>query len=493
MTEHLGQAGRADGTGAGRSPWADPFFWLAVALGLFLRIQLLVEHPYSRARGDEALHYVLGVLVANFGTGHLGHWAPGYDALLGAIFAIAGPDPVHAHIVHIALSMGTVAVVFRMAWGLAGRRAARIACVMAAVYPTLVMFSHYFFSENLYLLLLSAAVYLFHRNPQGPSRAEWVSSGVLFGLSALTRSLGVWFFPCWAVWEFFRGRRQIAACVLKTFAVAMLMVVPWTIRNAVKYDGFLLVDGTLGRTAYLAYSLTEIPIGDPSPELPDPGAERVREPCPAVYVTDWDDLPPVPELAKLLPQRFIRRLLPNSSSAGRLRKAKDRATLDLIARQECELAAAGQFVAQNPGAAFWNTVRRAYSYWGPNSFFLRSVYRDDYPGPYLGQERYEPYKRIFAVWFILLMLAGLLAFGQRDAPRVVEWTGLFTLFCTAIHAVSVAQTRYRLPLIPFIIVLASAWLARPHLPEGRGRRIVIALVGAGFVALAVHYYYTELP
>ena len=234
----------------------DPWLWAILAVALAPRLWLLTLYPHARGFGDETHHYANGVLISHFGTGLIGHWGPAYDTMLGAIFRLLGPDPAAARAVQVLLSVVTVWLVYRLAFAMAGRRAARIAGALAALDPTFIAYSQFFLSETLYAAILTGAFYALQRRPAGPNRRDLLVAGLLFGFSALTRSLILWFFPIWIAWEWAHGRREKVREVALVLAVAGAVVLPWTLRNAVKYGDFLLVDATLGRTAYLAYSRT---------------------------------------------------------------------------------------------------------------------------------------------------------------------------------------------------------------------------------------------
>ena len=87
----------------------------------------------------------------------------------------------------------------------------------------------------------------------------------------------------------------------------------------------------------------------------------------------------------------------------------------------------------------------------------------------------------------------ILAFGRRELPYFTRWSGLFLLYYTAIHMLAVAFSRYRLPVMPIVIVLASQWFAQPRLPEGRVRWIAVSAALAGFSLLSAIYLRVHLP
>ena len=134
-----------------------------------------------------------------------------------------------------------------------GRGAGRIAALLCALQPGLAAYSHYIYSETLFTALLTGAAYLWYRSPR-PGRSAAVGAGVLFGLAALTRSVAFYFLPVWLGWLVLRRRWSELRRVALLAGVTLAVVLPWTIRNALVFHDFILIDGTLGRTAWWAYN-----------------------------------------------------------------------------------------------------------------------------------------------------------------------------------------------------------------------------------------------
>jgi hypothetical protein len=166
---------------------------------------------------------------------------------------------------------------------------------------------------------------------------------------------------------------------------------------------------------------------------------------------------------------------------------------DHAARQRCELARAADFAVANPGILVVQMLRRFYDFWGPNSFLLRYVHDGAYRGGPLAAEHYRWVKWIFLAGYLPLIAAAILACGRRAQPAFVRWSGLFLCYYTAIHMLAVAFSRYRLPVMPLVVVLASLWLADPRLPEGRLRQAAVGTAIAGFGLLSALYLGVHLP
>jgi hypothetical protein len=266
--------------------------------------------------------------------------------------------------------------------------------------------------------------------------------------------------------------------------LALLTILPWTIRNAVRYDGFLLVDGTMSTTLYVAYyaKLFNMDLGFEDWRV-GPGP---RPKC---------DYPAVPDLEPLPSAREIRQLFPPGTKLpySRLPEIRGYSTRDFPAAQRCEARLALRFALANPGVVASYYVRRIYAFWGPNSFLLRGVHRGRYDGGWLDRSHYAAVRNVFLAFYGLVIGTAILSFALRPLPRAVELFGVASVLFTALHVLAVAWSRYRFPLMPMAVIAGSLWLASPRLPAGRIGRFVVPATLVGFAALSVHYVATRLP
>jgi 4-amino-4-deoxy-L-arabinose transferase-like glycosyltransferase len=480
------------GSGARRALVAalDPWLVGALALGLLLRAGLVLRYPSVALWHDETLHYVMSVVAANVDAPVLGHWPPAYEVFLGALFRLAGPELSAARWAQVGLSTLSIACVYGIAARAGGRRAARIAGLACAVHPSLVAYSHYLYSETLFIALLAASVWLYFRCCEPPRRSGLVGAGVLFGLAALTRSTALYFLPVWLAWLAWRRREELPRAALFALA-ALAAVLPWTLRNAVVLGELMPVDGAVGRTVWWAYN--------EAPYRVDLGTSRIaavrnREECRTGPAPRHAALPTVPELRQLfppdpeLPPGVAGRLTFDIALVRNVFAARD-----FGAFNRCELANAWRFVRERPGTALARVGLRVYDFWAPTSFLLRSVAWKSYPGGPLGASAYPLQKWVVVASHVALVLLALAALGRRWHSPVVDWMVLFGVFYVGFHALAVAASRYRLPLEPFLIVLAALWLAQPGPPETRARALGVAGAAGAFLLLCAHYLATLLP
>ena len=483
----------SDGVERDRGGPRDPVLWAALASAFALRSAVLWVYPEIGMRGTEVLHYVLGVLVVHFGSGVITFWGPAYEGFLAGVFAVAGPEPHAARWVQVLVSSATVGFVYGIARSAGGTRAARIAAIICALYPSLIAYSHYLFSETLYILFLCSAVYAFSRGPN--VRGSAIASGILFGLASLTRSLPIFFLPLWAGWALVRGRPAEARRVGIVLALALAVVFPWTLRNAERYQAFQLIDPTIGSTAFLAFNTTGFNRDLGFGGTRRGGLERMpeRRRCTEIQLEGEPRLPRILDLRELFPKRADSWTRYKDGLWYTISHARRVARVDVRRQAACEIQQATRFATRHPEVIASNLVKRTYWFWGPNSYLLRHVIDGVYPGGPLGASTYRFWKFCFLAFYASLLASATLAFGMRPLSPLVGWIGLFLSYYSLAHALALAYSRYRIPLMPFLIIAAATWLAKPRLPSGRARRIVVgfALIACAF--LGTMYVTHRLP
>jgi 4-amino-4-deoxy-L-arabinose transferase-like glycosyltransferase len=172
--------------------------------------------------------------------------APGYAAFLALVGAggeVARSVPASVKIAQSLTGAAGVFLVGVLASRVAGAHAARAAALLAALYPPLVWTAAYALSEALFWPLGLAVALLFGRVRSRPGAA--LACGLVCGAAVLVRPALLLFVPLAAAW-LIRHRRAAAAGAL-ALGVA-LVVLPWTVRNYVHHDRFMLVASDGGVT-----------------------------------------------------------------------------------------------------------------------------------------------------------------------------------------------------------------------------------------------------
>ena len=398
------------------------FVVAALALALVLRLGVIAaDRNYQPLNDSQHYDLIASSLAGGHGFGNavlLGasgptaYRAPLYPAALAAVYVVFGEHSWTAGRVENAfIGVALVALLALVATQLWGRRVGAVALAIAAVHPTLMLFGSGLQLEPLLacLVVASIAAALQHRRTR---QLQWlIASGVLIGLTALTRETGLLLIPVVALLVWDRSRRPSLAALrapLLVALLALLTIAPWTIRNAVRLHTFVPVSTSGGYT--LAGTYNDTSLHDPQ--------------NPGIWIPDERD----PTLRQLILDRL----------------PYDEATLDKTLR-----SAALDFIRAHPAAVpktmFWNALRL---------FDLAG------PGHAEFYAQYVPYPRrlttvsVYASWIVgLVAIAGIAMGAARKTPFAV-W--LFPLLAIVFLSFVSGEIRYRASIEPFTVLLAAA-------------------------------------
>jgi 4-amino-4-deoxy-L-arabinose transferase-like glycosyltransferase len=434
---------------------------LVIALVLRVGLALAIHHSYvpkndaanfdSIARSLSSGHGFGKALVPP-SVGKTAFRAPLYPLVLAAAYLVFGHSPTVGLLQNAVIGVWLVAMIGVVASLLWGRRVALVALVVAALHPTLMLFGTSLQLEPMLaaLALAALAAALQYRRTQGQTR--WlVAAGVLVGLAILTREVGIALLPpvAWLIWTTNRRpetqsrRRSLRPLAAPAAAVVLsvLVVAPWTIRNAVELHAFVPVTTTGGIGLAGTYNQTSYN----------------NTTYPAIWVPAYYD-PAINRTILANPDR----------SEVQLDKEYRRAAIDFVKNHPGYL----------PKVLFWNTVRM---------FDFRGSADAVFTAQYIPYPHSLTVLSVFASYVLeLLAVAALFLPMTRRAPKSV-W--LFPVLACLIILVLSGNIRYRASIEPFTVLLASVTLARILAWYGVGSRSrrttgdsVVASVSAGGTA-----------
>jgi hypothetical protein len=239
---------------------------LAIAVvALVVRVAFtLVVDPQVAEVSDAGAYHLLGAHLAD-GQGYirpfdrtlLGEVRPTaeYPPLLPAVLAVAGLVGVDGvdgqQLVLCLLGTGTVVVVGLLGRRVGGPTVGLVAAAIAACYPMLFQSDAVLMPETPFALLVATSLLLAHRAAAAPSTGRFLVAGAVTGLAALTRAEALLLAPLLFVPLALRlpgeTTRRRLLLGLGGVAGALMVVAPWTVRNAIRFDGALVpVSNNLG-------------------------------------------------------------------------------------------------------------------------------------------------------------------------------------------------------------------------------------------------------
>jgi 4-amino-4-deoxy-L-arabinose transferase-like glycosyltransferase len=171
------------------------------------------------------------------------HYPVGYSALLALVYRVFGSGLMVAPLVNAVVGTLLVVVAHRLARHALSEPRARLAAGLVALHPGLISYSAAVMTEQLAALLVLATLWGFVALRRG-----WVAAlggGALLGLSVLVRPATLLLGPVLVAVRRGPFPKALAAAAGAT-AVAVLVVLPWTLRNCRTMDGCAFVSTNAG-------------------------------------------------------------------------------------------------------------------------------------------------------------------------------------------------------------------------------------------------------
>jgi len=385
-------------------------------------------------------------------------WPPGYPFFLSQCLALLEERGILlAKLIQVLASASIGMSTMLIARHVFGARAARLAGAIWCIYLPLIGFTHTLWTETLFLAFFLPGVLLLLPLLDGdehPAAARRIlSAGICFAAALYLKQALLLLIPVVACVLFLRsgtglGRRLWPASLF--LLAAAVPVLPWTLRNAEVYGRLVPMGSTLGENAFRGLnarytSFDTVLVGA------DMRADGASPPRPRAGLTEA----PAPgwERAEEIPN-----------------------TID---RQGAGLERGIEFARAHPAWLARSRVQKLADWVAPLSFFLRHQALGGYADTGLGQ---PVVRRMTVIWAVVLPMF-VLAFAVIGAARIprrgagILFGALFSYFLLTAFVVS--MSRFRMPIIPFCIVLAAGAmgkrpLTRP-LPIAIGLSLLLAL------------------
>jgi 4-amino-4-deoxy-L-arabinose transferase-like glycosyltransferase len=393
-------------------------------LALGLRFLFLAAEPEARIVGDEATWTAWGREIASPevhfspAASRILFYPPGYPYFIAVGWGLFG-SLAAVRVLQVLVSALLVPAIGRLGARLWNERAGSLAACFTAAYPDLVWFTTHFWAETLFLTLVFWGLERLVAARQEGRRDAALLAGLLWGAAALTREPALYFVPLGALWLGLEAARRRAALafVLAAFAT----VVPWTLRNRIVYDAFVPVS---------TFGPFNLWLGN-TPET--------REEVYAEYAR--------------VPGRI-----------AKYRYTQERALEAIRARQ--------------PWWIFEKLRSELPRFFEADSQALAHLRRGAYgavPAAVLA---------LATLVFVLPYLASLALFVRglaraplgRDAALLLAFAGYYVL----LHVAALGFARFRLPIVPVLLLFGAAAFATPAVSSAR-RRAVAAAAGLGLV------------
>ena len=417
------------------SPLARRSLWLLLGVVLCVHLGVVLASRNGIVRDDASSYVLLGHNLAG-GYGYVftpgdtpTSWrAPGYPVYLASIFWLSGGSLKAAKIMHAFTWVLTALLIYLLGCRLIGERAALLGAGLVGLYPEFVGFTGLLWSENLYIGLFVATllVLLWAVPDHGPWYAVLLAGGLL-GASTLTRSTSVILFPVLGFMALHSTNRMAALWrVVLVCALALVIIGAWAVRNTQLHGRFILVESNAGFNLYVGNN----------PKTPVPFAFKMLHHI-------QDDV------------RYLE--LTSGRTEGERNVALTRAALE--------------YIKTHPGREIALMIGKLIDFWLPDFFIARNV-----KSGALGLERANMWLPVLALTAGCFLVCSLAA--MRDALRnrhdfATQLIIVTLILYTAPHLLVYGASRYHLPLMPLVLLLAAREITRWR--EGRRMRLRLAM------------------
>jgi 4-amino-4-deoxy-L-arabinose transferase-like glycosyltransferase len=341
-------------------------------------------------------------------------WPPGYPIMLSVVYKFTGDSLVAAKLANVLFGALTAALTFLIGRRLFGLRPGIIAGIAVACWPTHILFTAVTMSEVYFTFLLALVMYLtvlWTVDEERPHPAQLIVLGFVTGVAALTRGelavFPVAFFLLFLVLR--RTWRTAGQWTLLIILGMAIVFVPWTIRNRVQMDAWIIGTTGVGRAFHQGHN----PEADGGPSL-----------FPTLLLEDeYQDLP--------------------------------RAEREVKSSQEAQRRAL-EWAVRHPLEEFHLFFNR-----------LHLMYRDDQSGiewvqsnkPTFGTHGAERLAIVSNAYYGLLMalaIVGAPAWWALRRDRKIFVALMPIAYYTLLFAVLfIGSNRYHVPVVPYIAILAS--------------------------------------
>lgn len=393
--------------------------WLAGCVGLAAALRVAWAALLTPVQvSDMAIYVELARSLAERGTFQYGadriYMPPGLPLVLAPGVKILGAATYLPLALNVLLAAGTILVVAALSRLLADGRVLRLSTLLVAVWPNLVLLSGLASKELVVLFLLPLATLLYLRATGAcggrPAATGLLGAGLAFGAATLTQPNTLVLLPAFAGLEAFRRApvREVVVRLGLFAAGAILVVSPWTVRNALLFGRFVPVSANFGHSVFVGNH---------------PGADGRYQPLRDAYVG-----------------------------------------MDEIEYDRMALRKGLAWISANPGEFLALIPRKQMLFLGDDA---DGAYHALKWAHGIGDLRYAAAKAASNLfWVGVLALVGVSLHGRRDDPALLDSRlALLTLpwFCLLVLlSVTESGARHHVALAGFLALLASLAVLSPQ-------------------------------
>jgi len=198
---------------------------------------------------DENKYHNMAISIIN-GQGFRGkaYNPPGYPLFLSLIYNIFGLNTFAVRIVQSLLSSIMVIFIFYIAQIAYDKNTAILAGLISMIYPFFVYWTGALLTETLFIFLYVISIFFIYRFLLTKSQLWNIVGSFSLGLTTLVRPV-VLSLPLFILIFYLLNNKSLKSCLLNIFIFCLIyfsVLAPWTIRNYLIFDRFIPVTTSSG-------------------------------------------------------------------------------------------------------------------------------------------------------------------------------------------------------------------------------------------------------
>ncbi len=412
-------------------------FCLAAGLRLLYIFQMQKNDPFFYHPFSDVLQYhqlALSVLKEGIiGTSPFYH-APLYHYFIAAIYALFGADLLVARVVQALLGAVNCALIYILAHHYFNRTVSYIAGFIASAYPMLIFYDGELLIPTFLIFLILVGLYLIQQDSTG----KILLAGIVFGLAAITRQNMLIFIILFPLYLLIKHKKVVLKYLILFWGGSLLMIVPVALRNTMILKEPILISWQGGVNFYIGNN----PDADGITGIP-PGSQK----------RDWYN-------AYLELKRNIEQEVNHAISFSEF---------DLICYKK-----GAEFILHNPIKALGLFIKKCYLFF---SGFEISSERDLYYSTNYSFLKFILFKIPFLQFpfGILFPLSLVGVYYTYERWREICHLFLFVICYSASFILFFVNARYRIPIIPILIIFAAYGIFRLF-REKDNKRFILLLI-----------------
>ncbi len=385
----------------------NKYIFALLVLGLIIRVGYILTLENSVYWEDETDYMRLSESIVT-GNGFVNpdgqptaFRAPGYPVFLAALNVVGIKGILPIRIAQAFISVLTLFLLYLLACRIFNPVAGIVSLGLGAVYPYFIFISGTVLATVLYSFLLVLFAYIFHIALSEKNKWMLLLSGIVLGLTILTRSAALVILGVIFLWLFITFRKDLkifAGYSLLLTGACLIVISPWIVRNYTKLN-VANISSNGGRNLWLGNNKN-------------------------ATINSGSDL--------VLTDRIEKKL----------QSVHNESEIDNVYNHE-----AVRYIRENPGRFLKLTLAKAVSFWRLDPSPTTTGYlKIDSNIRWVSILSYGP----------IFILAVLGFFMMPDSSRkyVLFWV-LFACSQMLLHAVYITKVRFRLPLDHFLIFIAG--------------------------------------